>query len=299
MHCLFCKLCKVPMCILYKSCETTLIEVYIFDFSKLREILIQKTHNISDWHCIVRCHNAFYSSILRVELDAWNKQCSTFFVERANPLQILFMSCMPCSTEYISEIIFTRLINVFCLRDSVIILAIHTFCACTSCIINTKISWTLFLKVICFCESSINFRFNFSERRSSLNFDVSISQVFIVPNVIVIVSFFVSCISLTLCHLFSSRPLHPFVYLQISKLPESLKLFLSFLLRAIIWLIFGFNITLYCFNACNLIKLLSFIIFWIEFFECIPLLLIKLRHFSLVLFDALLNFSFFFLFILR
>ena len=213
MHCLFCKLCKVPVCILYKSCETTLIEVNILDFSKLREVLIQKTHNISDWHCIVRCHSAFCSSVLRVELDAWNKQCSTLFVERTNPLQILFMSCMPCSAEDIPEIIFTCLINVFRLRDSVIILAIHAFCARTSCIINTEICWTLFLKVICFCESSIDFRFYFSQRWSSLNFDVSVSQVFIVPNVIVIVSFFVSCIFLTLCHLFSSRSLHPFVYL--------------------------------------------------------------------------------------
>ena len=209
------------------------------------------------------------------------------------------MCRMSCSAKDISQIVFTGFVDVFCLWNSVIILAVDTFRASTSCKVNTEVSWTFFLKVICFCESSVYLWLYFGEWWCTLNLNVSVSQVFIIPDIVIVVTLLVCSISLALVYLFSGSPLHPLVYLQVFILPKILKLFCCLFTRIFIRLIFVFCIPLCRLYAGNLIELLSLIVLWVKIFERIPLLLIKFWHFSLVLSDALLHLSFFLFLYLR
>ena len=174
-----------------------------------------------------------------------------------------------------------------------IVFAVDTLRASTSRKVNTEVGWTFFLKVICFCESSVYLWLYFGEWWCTLNLYVSVSQVFIIPDIVIVVTFLVCSISLALVYLFSSSPLHPLVHLQVFELPKFFELFFSLFSRIFIRLIFVLFIPLCHLYACNLIKLLSLVILWVKIFECISLLLIKLWHFSLVLSDALFYLSFF------
>ena len=206
---------------------------------------------------------------------------------------------MSSPAEDISQIVFTGFVNVFYLWNSVIILAVDTFRASTSRKVNTEVCWTFLLKVICFCESSVYLWLYFGERWRTLNLDVSVSQVFIIPDIVIVVTLFVCRVSFALIYLFSSSPLHPLVHLQVFELPKFFKLFFSLFTRIFIKLIFVFCIPLCHLNTGNLIELLGLVILWVEILECVPLLLIKFWHFSLVLSDALLHLSFFLFLYLR
>ena len=209
------------------------------------------------------------------------------------------MCRMSCSAKDISQIIFTGFFDVLCLWNSVIILAVDTFRASTSRKVNTEVGWTFFLKVICFCESSVYLWLYFGEWWCTLNLNVSVSQVFIIPDIVIVVTFLVCSISLALVYLFSSSPLHPLVYLQVFKLPKFFKLFSCLFTRIFIRLMLVFCISLCYLYAGNLIELLSLVILWVKIFKRIPLLLIKFWHFSLVLSDTLLHLSFFLFLYLR
>ena len=113
------------------------------------------------------------------------------------------------STEDISEVVFLGLVNVFLLRYSMVIFAIDAFSARASCEIHAEVSAVLLLKVICFCISSVDLRLQLREGRSSLDFDVAISQVLVVPDVVVVVAFFVGGVFLALIDLLASWALHP------------------------------------------------------------------------------------------
>ena len=113
------------------------------------------------------------------------------------------------SAEDISEVVFLGLVDVFLLRDSMVIFAIDAFSARASCEIHAEVSAVLLLKVICFCISSVDLRLQLREGRSSLDFDVAISQVLVVPDVVVVVAFFVGGVFLALIDLLASWALHP------------------------------------------------------------------------------------------
>ena len=119
------------------------------------------------------------------------------------------------SAEDISEVIFLSLVNVFLLRNSMVIFAIDTFSARASCEIHAEVSAVLLLKVICFCISSVDLWLQLRERRSSFDFDIAISQVLVVPNVVVIISFFICGVLFAFVYLFSRWSLHPFMNLEI------------------------------------------------------------------------------------
>ena len=119
------------------------------------------------------------------------------------------MSRVPRSAEDISKVVFLSLVNVFLLRYSMVIFAIDAFSARASCEIHTEVSAVLLLKVICFCISGVDLGLQLREGRSSLDFDVAISQVLVVPDVVVVVALFVGGVFLALIDLLASWSLHP------------------------------------------------------------------------------------------
>ena len=119
------------------------------------------------------------------------------------------MGGVSCSAEDISEVVFLSLVNVFLLRDPMVIFAIDAFSARASSEIHAEVSAVLLLKVISFRIPSVDFRLQLRERRSSFDFDIAISQVLVVPNVVVIVAFFVGGVFLALIDLLAGWSLHP------------------------------------------------------------------------------------------
>ena len=113
------------------------------------------------------------------------------------------------SAEDISEVVFLSLVNVFLLRDPMVIFAIDAFGTRASCEVHAEVSAVLLLKVICFCISSVDLWLQLRERRSSFDFDIAVSQVLIVPDVVVVIAFFVGGVFLALVDLLASWSLHP------------------------------------------------------------------------------------------
>ena len=113
------------------------------------------------------------------------------------------------SAEDISEVVFLSLVNVFLLRDPMVIFAVDALSARASCEIHAEVSAVLLLKVICFCISSVDLGLQLREGRSSFDFDIAISQVFVVPDVVVVVAFFIGGVLLAFIDLLASWSLHP------------------------------------------------------------------------------------------
>lgn len=103
--------------------------------------------------------------------------------------------------------------------------AINTFGTCSSCKIYTKPRRPFLIKFVCFCISCIYFRITFIKWWSSFYLLISICQVLIIPNIVVIVAFYIGCVFLWFLDLPSCSSLHPFLDLLVSKLFIKLVIF--------------------------------------------------------------------------
>ena len=130
------------------------------------------------------------------------------------------MSGVSRSSEDIPEIILLGPVNVFLLWHSMVIFAVDAFSACASCEIHAEVSAVLLLKVVSFCISGVDFWLELRERGGSFDFDIAISQVLVVPNIVIVVAFFVRGIFLALIDLLASCSLHPFMSLKVFELSE-------------------------------------------------------------------------------
>jgi len=133
--------------------------------------------------------------------------------------------------------------------------AVHTFSASTSSEVNAKVSRSFFFEFISFGKSSINFWITLIKSRCPFYLCISIGKVLIIPNVIIVVSFYICRLLFRLFDLSSSWPLHPLLYLLIVK--QAKQSVLSLVVR-LLYLLFLLN-RLYFFNF--LLFILIFCIF--------------------------------------
>ena len=108
--------------------------------------------------------------------------------------------------------------------------AIYTFRACASSEVDAKISRAFLFEFISLGVSSINFRVAFIQRRSPLNMLISVSQVLIIPNVVIIISFDISGILFGLLNLSSCWTSHELASLHVLEHFEDLIFLLLFFL---------------------------------------------------------------------
>ena len=144
--------------------------------------------------------------------------------------------------------------------------AINSFCTTTSCIIHTEISWTFLFKFISFSIASIYLRITFVQRWCFLNLLISVSKIFIIPDIVIIVSFNICCFLFWFFNLSPRRSAHPFLNQHISELFEYFIFFLEFF-------IFQFLILLICINI---------IWIWFILFGFLILLLLFVNFFPLI-----------------
>jgi len=92
--------------------------------------------------------------------------------------------------------------------------AVYAFRACTSSKVYAKIGRAFLFEFISLSVSSIDFRVAFIQRRGPLDMLISVSQVLIIPNVVIIVTFNVGCLLFKFRNLPPRRFLHPLMDLQ-------------------------------------------------------------------------------------
>ena len=98
-HSLSCEFCKISMPILNISMALLTIEMDIFNLSPGRKELIDNPYHIS------------YGSLsVSWQHNICDMKCPAFFVERSNSCKVLLVSCMPCSSKNISQIVFISLL---------------------------------------------------------------------------------------------------------------------------------------------------------------------------------------------
>ena len=105
-----------------------------------------------------------------------------------------------------------------------VVFATDTFSAGASCEIHAEVGAVFLLEMVSFCKSSVDFWLQPREGRSSFDFDIAISQVLVVPNVVIVVSFFVSGVFLALIDLLAGCSLHPLMDLEVLELTELIEL---------------------------------------------------------------------------
>ena len=113
--------------------------------------------------------------------------------------------------------------------------AVHSFSAAASGKVNTEICGSFLFKLISLRASSINLRFASIKRRSFFNSLVSISQILVIPDIVIVIAFNVSSFFLGFLDLSSGRSVHPFACLLISELSEKLILLFKFLFLLILF----------------------------------------------------------------
>lgn len=177
------------MRILNISLKSSCVEVDVLDFAPDAKHFINYSYDVLHRHVGLRYCLSFTLSVIWIELNPTDEQCSAFLIKRSNSMISFFMSCMSCSTKNVSQIVFFRKFNIFFLRDSVVKSAIHTFCASSSRKIDTEIGASTLLQLICFCISCIDFWLALMQRRSSFDSCIPVGKVFVIPDVVVIVTF--------------------------------------------------------------------------------------------------------------
>lgn len=266
MHSFSGKFCEISMAELDIGSESTLIKMNISNFSKHAEMFIYKSCNILDSHAVGTLKS------LRLWFGVQKYFCDTksvtFFIKWPDSFLVIFVASVSSPSKYISQIVLSGQQVVLC-RHSMVKLTICTFAATASCKVYTKVCGTFALHFVCLCKSSINLWLQLVKRDSSflILVSISISQILIIPNIIVIVAFNIRCLFLKFSNLSPSRPLHPFMHKQrllISKLLQ-----LSFLLSLLLYLLF-------CLNSFWIKKLR------VKTFQC---LFLQVLHFFLMSFE--------------
>lgn len=187
----------------------------VLDFTPDAKHFINYSYDVFHWHVGLRYCLSFALSVVRIELNPTYEQCSAFLIKRSNSMISFFMSCMSCPAKYISQIVFFRKFDIFFLRNSVVKSAIHTFCASPSRKIDAEISTSALLQLISFCISCVDFWLTLMQRRSSLNPCIPVSEVFVIPYVVVVVPFNVWSILFAFFYLSACGLLHPACHLLI------------------------------------------------------------------------------------
>ena len=93
--------------------------------------------------------------------------------------------------------------------------AVNTFRACTSSEVYAEISGPFLFEFISLCVPSINFRVALIQRRGPLNVLISVSQVLIIPDVVIVISFNISSVLFGLLNLSSCRASHELAGLHV------------------------------------------------------------------------------------
>ena len=81
-----------------------------------------------------------------------------------------------------------------------------------------------FFEVICLSVAGVDLGSKLRQRGCSIYVYVAISQILVIPDVIVVVAFLVCCILLRLVDLATGRPLHPLVHLKVLEVVQLLDL---------------------------------------------------------------------------
>lgn len=96
--------------------------------------------------------------------------------------------------------------------------AVSSFSTSATCEIHTEVSASSLLKLVSFSVSSINLRLTPEKRWRSLHPCISVSQVLIIPDIIIVISLHVGSVLLRLLHLSPGLSLHIASHLVIFKL---------------------------------------------------------------------------------
>lgn len=147
---------------------------------------------------------------------------------------------------------------------------ISAFTATTSGEIYTKVSGGFTLHFVCLCKTCVYFRYKLIKGQGPfiIFVCVSIGEILIVPNVVIVVAFNVSCLLFQFRDLTTSRSLHPFMNLK------SLLVFKHFQLGLFLKLCLLLLILICCLFGC--VKL------GVHIFKSLPLQLFHFRLVSLV-----------------
>lgn len=200
-HCFSCEFSVVPMFVFNESSVATssdslLTYCYIFNFTPWRE-------NFIDLECC--CFN-------RVNFFNWHwntlyKYCSALLHERSYTSHVVLVRGMSCSTKYISYIIgLTE--TVLMVWYSVVVFAIYSLWATTPCKIWTEPHCSFLFHRISLSKPRIFIRLALIETGHPLVSVLSISEVLIIPYIVIVVALNVSGVFYCcFVHLFSGWPL--------------------------------------------------------------------------------------------
>jgi hypothetical protein len=174
------------------------------------------------------------------QLDLTNQQGPALFIKAADPCEVLFKSVVPRSPKDVPQVILC--LQVFCLRYPVVEPTVGPLRAGAPCEISTEISGAFLLIVVCLREARVDEGLAAGERGSLLDVVGPVCQVLVVPNVVIIVTFNISCIFFHILNLTSSWPLHEPLDLKVFLIPESIQLVFKFLISRLCVLFRTFSI---------------------------------------------------------
>jgi hypothetical protein len=183
---------------------------------------------------------------------------------------------------------------------------VYSFRACTSSKVYAKIGRAFLFEFISLCVSSIDFRVAFIQRRGPLDMLISVSQVLIIPDVVIIISFNICGVLLGLLDLSSRWAGHELACLHVFEQFEDLIFLLLFFLllfdSLFMFPFFSFLLIFFSFNSINCSMdfiLLLLIEFRIHGLQVLPLKFFNLLLLSLILFLVLLFYLLFLDFLFR
>jgi len=121
---------------------------------------------------------------------------------------------MSRTAKYVSQIISVS--YVASLGYSMVVPAIHPLSAATSCVVDAEVrSSSIHLICLRIARIDLWLKFVHTDRSFLFLIGVAVSQILVVPNVVVVVAFYISSIFLEFCYLPACWLLHPRMHLQL------------------------------------------------------------------------------------
>ena len=127
---------------------------------------------------------------------------------------------MARSSKDVSQVIIVGSLQVFPLRHSVVVSAVHALGARAPGEVDAEVRGMALLEVVSLGVACVDLRPQFGQGWCSVDVDVAICKVLVVPYVVVVVALLVSSILLRLVDLASSWSLHPLVHLEVLELVQ-------------------------------------------------------------------------------
>jgi hypothetical protein len=211
-----CELSVVSVSVLDESLASDAVEGDVFDLTPDGEVLVEESD-----HVLVGLQGVCW------QLEVSDEESPAFLVEGANASVILLVSGVSCSAEDVSQIVLIGFIQVLLLRDSVIEPAVDSLGACSSGEVNAEVGGALLLVFVCLGVPGVYLRVALEERRRFLHHLVPVSEVLVIPDVVVVVSFYVGSLFLWLFDLSAGRLLEQLSDFLIPELLEELVLLLK------------------------------------------------------------------------